>query len=84
MSLLLAILFPRVVKSKAHWFIAFFLALDVLVNYTEVTVAFLQFPRKGDWTVTKRLRSLKGDTTWRGRMAAGISEWLNKVDPGHV
>ena len=84
MTLLLAMLFPLAVRSKADWFRAAFILLDVYVNYTEMTVLFLSFPDKGDRTVTKRLKRLKDTPGWRGDIARWAGIRLNKVDPGHI
>lgn len=40
----------------------FVLALNVLANYTELSLIF-GFPKKGDWTISARVRKMLTDTS---------------------
>lgn len=55
--------------------------LDVLANLVVFTVLLLELPRRGEWTVTARLKRHHGDTTWRARVAQWFeTELLGQFD----
>ncbi|MGE0350940.1 hypothetical protein [Hydrogenophaga sp.] len=56
--------------------------LDVLANLVIFTVLLLEWPRRGEWTVTARLKRHHGATTWRARVAQWFeTELLGSFDP---
>ena len=56
------------------------LALDVFMNVTIFSLAFLEIPR--EWLVTKRLQRHLKQTGWRFKLAKFICEGLlNFADP---
>lgn len=57
------------------------LAIDVILNYTELALLTLDFPRKGEYTFSTRLMRLQYDTGWRGSFARYLSDCLNKIAP---
>jgi hypothetical protein len=71
----------------------FFLAYDVLVNVTAMTILMLDFPQPPDWTVTARLRRYKLEyphdrglnsiQKYRLWIAEHLCRLANKFDEGH-
>lgn len=90
-SLLTLILYPLAIQYKKGGLryavlpvTAIAAALDVIANYTELSVLTLDFPRKGEYTFSKRLKRLQYGTPWQQRVAKVIVPYLNYFDPGHV
>lgn len=90
-SLILAILYPIAVQAeRGGWwlivtpvtFIA--LVLDVVANYTELALITWDFPAKGEWTFSTRLKRLQYYTGWRGSFARVARDYCNFFDAGHV
>ena len=57
------------------------LVLDILLNYTELSILTLDFPKKGEFTFSKRLSRLQYNTDWRGTLARYIAKGLNSIAP---
>jgi hypothetical protein len=57
------------------------LVLDVILNYTELAVFTLDFPKWGEWTFSKRLARLKKNTDWRKGFAIYVSGCLDAIAP---
>ncbi|CAB4134828.1 hypothetical protein UFOVP275_21 [uncultured Caudovirales phage] len=57
------------------------LVIDVIANYTELAIVTGDFPRKGEWTFSKRLRRLQQNNDWRGDFARYIGGCLDKIAP---
>ena len=57
---------------------------DVLANYGLLMILFYDFPRKGEWTFSKRLPRLCNLPGWRGRFARRCKIYINKRVPGHI
>jgi hypothetical protein len=55
--------------------------LDVVLNYTLFVVYMLDFPEKGEYTFSKRLKRLNTQYGPRGAVARGISYILNVFAP---
>lgn len=55
--------------------------LDVFLNYTLVSLGFLEFPQKGEYTISKRLKRLQFNLDWRGVVARPIVFVLNYLAP---
>lgn len=68
--------------NKAFTAIAF--VLDVLFNYTSFALLTLDFPRRGEYTFSKRLRRLIFRMDWRGAMAFELRTAINRIKPGHI
>lgn len=57
------------------------LAIDVILNYTELALMTLDFPRKGEYTFSTRLQRLQYNTCWRGGFARYLAPVLDKIAP---
>lgn len=55
--------------------------LDVFLNFTELALLTLDFPRSGEWTFSVRLRRLVLRDDWRGSVARYLATILNSIDP---
>jgi hypothetical protein len=62
-------------------FVVVGLALDVILNYTELTIFTLDFPKRGEWTFSKRLARLQYNDGWRGEFARYVAGCLNAIAP---
>jgi hypothetical protein len=78
----------RVLKDGKVTRPAFFLALpaaifvfilDVFLNYTILAILTLDFPKKGEYTFSKRLERLSRQIGWRKSLAVWLAE--NLLDP---
>ena len=88
MSLLLALLYPfaMLYKRGGWWQIVYVITLpayvlDIIVNYTELALLTWDFPRKGEYTFSKRLQRLQYNTDFRGWIAHKIIPFLDYFDP---
>lgn len=83
-----AILYPLAIqaKRKGPWVIllplvALTMLLDVLANYTEWAIVF-DLPKKGDTTITKRIRSMHADPLESRRAFAQLVQvYLDACEP---
>lgn len=91
MTLLLILLYPIAVQAeRGGWwllvtpvtFVAFL--IDVLANYTELALITWDFPAKGEWTFSKRLKRLQYYHGWRGAFARVARDYCNYFDKDHV
>jgi len=57
------------------------LLIDVLLNYTELALLTLDFPKWGEWTFSSRLKRLKNSQTWRGPTALYLKKVLDVIAP---
>jgi hypothetical protein len=57
------------------------LVLDVILNYTELAIFTLDFPKWGEWTFSKRLARLQHNTDWRGSVARYLARVLDAIAP---
>lgn len=57
------------------------LVIDVILNYTELALLTLDFPRKGEYTFSTRLQRLQYNTDWRGDIARPIASLLDALAP---
>jgi hypothetical protein len=55
--------------------------IDVVLNYTELALLTLDFPRKGETTFSRRLARLRYNTDWRGSFARYITTCLDAIAP---
>lgn len=89
MIVLLGLLYPIAIQSERGPLWAIFLSpivfvtlvIDVWVNYTEASLIFWEFPRKGEYTVSQRLERLQYDLGWRGDIARVVVPILNYIAP---
>lgn len=88
MSLLLALLYPLAVQyERGGWwrivwpvtFVA--LLLDIVANFTELSLLTWDFPRHGEWTFSQRLHRLNQDQWWRGFLCRKLTVYLDFFDP---
>lgn len=91
LPLVLALRFPLAIQHERGgvWKVLSFLALrtgllDIYLNYTTFTVLFLQLPRDGEYTLSKRCERLVSDPGWRGKIARLIAWYTNKFDKDHI
>lgn len=72
--------------AKTGWrvFAAAGLPLDVLYNFTTVSVLLWSLPMDGEWTISKRLKRQRFDVGWRGTRAHRFAEFVNRISPGHI
>jgi hypothetical protein len=57
------------------------LAIDVVLNFSGLSIVTLDFPKWGEWTFSKRLSRLQYNTDWRGEFARYIAGCLDKIAP---
>ena len=55
--------------------------LDVLLNYTALAVITMDFPQRGEYTFSKRLKRLRTVSGWRGVLANNVAFCLNFFAP---
>lgn len=60
------------------------LVMDVLLNFAHFAVLFWDWPRGGEWTLSKRLPRLNRDTGWRGGIARRLTVLLDALAPSGV
>lgn len=91
MTILLALLYPIAVQyDRGGWWrllapVTFpALVIDVIANYTELALITWDFPAKGEWTFSTRLKRLQYYTGWRGSFARVARDYCNFFDAGHV
>lgn len=88
MSLLLALLYPLAIQyERGGWWRAlapvtlFALLVDVVANHTELALLTWDFPERGEWTFSQRLKRLNTDPDWRGKLSRAITVYLDYFDP---
>lgn len=59
------------------------LILDVILNYTEWVVMLGQLPNKNEFTISKRLKTLRDsyENGWRNKFARFVSRVLDATAP---
>jgi hypothetical protein len=87
MSLLLLLLYPIAIQyERGGWWLLVApvtlvaLVIDVIANYTELALIY-GWPRRGEWTLSKRLWRLSYFTGWRGRLAVWMIFYTGRFDP---
>ena len=87
MSILLALLYvPAVQYNRGGlWQLmlpvtVLTLLIDVIANYTELSLLTWDWPRKGEYTFSHRLARLQFDAGWRGRLAKLAIAYTNYFD----
>jgi hypothetical protein len=88
MTILLALLYPLAIQyERGGWWriiapvTVLALLIDVIANYTELSLAFWEWPRYGEWTFSTRLNRLITWEDWRGSVARPIAAVLNYIAP---
>jgi hypothetical protein len=88
MTVLLWVLYPIAIQiERGGWWrlltpVALLaLAVDVLANWTELSLLLWQWPGRGVWTFSQRLSILIYVTGWRGDLARKIAPVLNAIAP---
>lgn len=90
LSLLLLLCYPLAVQYKVRgwrWILPFtllVLLIDVVANYTELTVLTWDSPEPGEFTFSKRLERLRFGNRWQRFVARVVIPYLNYFDPGHI
>ena len=57
------------------------LALDLVLNFTELAVLTLDWPKWGEWTFSTRLARLRFNDGWRGDLARYVKRILDPIAP---
>ena len=57
------------------------LLVDIILNYTELAILTLDFPKAGEFTFSQRLARLKKEAGWRGVSGRYIARVLNAIAP---
>jgi hypothetical protein len=57
------------------------LIIDVILNFTELAILTLDFPKWGEWTFSKRLSRLQHAPGARGEFAWYIARCLDSIAP---
>jgi len=57
------------------------LPVDIILNFTELALVTLDFPKRSEWTFSTRLFRLQYNTDWRGDMARYFVKVLNAIAP---
>lgn len=88
MSLLLALLYPLAIQYERQgwWRIVapitlLALLIDVIANHTELALLTWDWPRKGEWTFSQRLKRLRFCMNWRADIANIVIPYLDFFDP---
>jgi len=55
--------------------------VDVVLNYTTVSILFWEWPEAGEYTITKRLQRLINGAGWRTDIALPLAKLLNFFAP---
>lgn len=91
LPLLLFVLYPLAIQYErgGWWRWLFWLyypagLLDVYLNYTTLALYTWDFPVRGEWTFSTRLKRLQFYPGWRGAVARVIRDYLNFWQKGHV
>lgn len=88
MTILIALLYPIAIQyERGGWWrvvapvTALALVIDVAANWTELSLAMWELPRRGEWTFSTRLERLVLLSGWRGNVARCIARMLNWIAP---
>ena len=88
MTIILALLYPLASQyERGGWWkllapVTFIAAvLDVLANYSELSLLMWDWPREGEYLFSKRLERLIHNDDWRGSVARLMAIPLNYFDP---
>jgi hypothetical protein len=88
MTLLLALLYPIAIQiERGGWWrilapvTILALIVDLLANFTELSLAMWEYPRRGEWTFSTRLERLIREQGWRSDIARFVSRILNYIAP---
>ena len=60
------------------------LLLDCLLNFTELALMTLDWPRRGEWTFSTRLERLQYASGWRGSACWYLSRVLDVIAPSGI
>jgi hypothetical protein len=89
-ALLTLLLFPVAIQYErgGAWHVLFPLyfivaVLDVIANYTEISLLCLAWPEAGKPTVSMRIPGILLQGGWRGALAYDVARYLNYFAPGH-
>lgn len=89
LSLPLLVLYPLAIQYEVRrWPIRYLYyavgIIDVIANYTELAVLTLDFPRKGEYTFSQRLRRLQYGNRYQRLWAKVVIPYLNFFQANHV
>jgi len=86
-SILLMLIYPLAIQYERKGLCIILLPLYIiagflsfLANHTEMSLIY-GWPRKGEWTLSKRLRRLSYLSGWRGTLAFWMANYTDKFDP---
>lgn len=88
MTLLLWILYPIAIQyERGGWWNLILpitlvaLVVDIIANYTELSILTLDFPKEGEYTFSQRLVRLNKEEGKRGIIARYITRILDAIAP---
>lgn len=91
LPLILLVVYPLAIQYErgGKWRVLIVLylpagVLDVLLNYTTLALYTWDFPARGEWTFSTRVRRLQYYPGWRGAIARLLKTYLNFWQKGHV
>jgi hypothetical protein len=89
LSIPLLILYPLAIQYEVRrWPIRYLYyavgIIDIIANYTELAVLTLDFPRKGEYTFSQRLRRLQYGNRYHRLWARVVIPYLNFFQANHV
>lgn len=58
--------------------------LDVVANYTEISLLLLEWPKPKQYTVSKRISYLIPCLGWKGSIAYMVARYLNYFSANHI
>lgn len=88
-SLITLILYPLAIQYEVRkwpiWYLYYTVGVtDVIANYTELALLTGDFPRKGEYTFSQRLKRLQYGTPWQRFVAKGVKPYLNYFQANHI
>ena len=88
MTLLLALLFPIAIQyERGGWWLLVMpitlitMLVDVVANWTELSLFLWEWPQKNEYTFSDRLERLVHYQGWRGDIARYVASILNYIAP---
>lgn len=91
LPLILLAVYPVAIQyERGGWWRCLFwvyfpaVVLNVFLNHTTLALYLWDFPARGEWTFSTRVRRLQYYPGWRGAIARLLKTYLNFWQKGHV